>query len=283
MIIKIGDGKLFAEIETKGAELQRVYNANGDEFLWEGDSRFWGRRAPVLFPICGGMEGDAYTLDGKRYHMPKHGFCRDAEFYLESATETEAVLYVESDEERYTLFPFAFRFYIKYTIENGRLNVYYTVDNLDDKTMYFSVGSHEAYACPEGIEAYHIEFEEEERLESLVIENNLIQPHTVLISEGTKVLPLKYDYFAVDALCFRNIKSKKVYLVGENRKVEVSFDGFEFVLFWTKPQAPFICIELNCGTDDFVGSDGRIEHKQGIIALPAGERFERKHSMSFSR
>lgn len=281
MIIKIGDGKLFAEIETRGAELQRVYNADGVDFLWEGDSRFWGRRAPVLFPICGGMQDDAYTLDGVRYSMPKHGFCRDAEFAVEYANDSEAVFYIEDTEERYKLFPFKFRFYIKYTVEDGELNVFYTVDNLDGKTMYFSVGSHEAYACPEGIDAYRIEFEEEERLESLVIENNLIQPHTVLLSEGTKVLPLKSDYFAVDALCFRNIKSKKVWLVGEKRRIEVSFTGFEFVLFWTKPQAPFICIELNCGTDDFVGADGRIENKQGIIKLPAGERFERKHSMRF--
>ncbi len=282
MIIKISDGKLFAEIESRGAELQRVYTADGTDFLWNGDSRYWGRRAPVLFPICGGMNGDRYTLNGKEYHMPKHGFCRDAEFSVEYSDEKSAVFYIENDEERYKLFPFIFRFEIKYAIVNGTLEVYYTVKNLGDGTMYFSVGSHEAYACPEGIEGYRIEFEKQERLESLVIADNLIQPKTTLISEGTSTLPLNYDYFAVDALCFRNIASKTVSLIGNGRRIDVSFDGFEFVLFWTKQQAPFLCIELNCGTDDFVGADGCIETKQGIIKLDAGNVFERKHCMRFS-
>ena len=281
MLIKIGDGKLFAEIETKGAELQAVYNADGKHFLWNGDERFWARRAPVLFPICGGMKDDRYTLDGKEYSMPKHGFCRDAEFAVESKKENEAVFYIESTEERLEFFPFVFRFYITYKISSGVLEVYYRVENLGKNTMYFSVGSHEAYACPEGIEGYHIEFEKEERLESLVIEDNLIRQKKILISDSTKVLPLKYDYFKVDALCFRNLRSKKVWLVGGGRRIEVSWDDFEFVLFWTKQNAPFICIELNCGTDDFDTTDGNIKTKEGIISLEAGKTFERKHNMKF--
>lgn len=281
MLIKIGDGKLFAEIETIGAELQAVYNANGKQFLWDGDGRFWARRAPVLFPICGGMKNDSYTLNGKLYNMPKHGFCRDAEFAVESQKDDEVVFYIETTEERFKLFPFDFRFYITYKIRNGVLEIFYTVKNLGNDTMYFSVGSHEAYACPEGIESYRIEFEEEEKLESLVIEDNLIRSHTVLISEGTKVLPLKYDYFKVDALCFRNLRSKKIWLVGGDRRIEVSWDDFEFVLFWTKQNAPFICIELNCGTDDFDTTDGNIKTKEGIISLEAGKTFKRVHSMKF--
>lgn len=283
MTVKIGDGKLFAEIETRGAELQRVYDLQGTDYLWNGDSRYWGRRAPVLFPICGGMKDDAYTLGGKRYNMPKHGFCRDAEFCLESVSESEAVFFIESNEERFKLFPFHFRFYIKYAVVDGALEVYYTVDNLGERDMYFSVGSHEAYACPEGIEGYRIEFEHNERLESLVIENNLIIPETKLLSESAKCLPLKYEHFAVDALCFRNLLSKKVSLIGGGRRIDVSFDGFEFLLLWTKPQAPFLCIELNCGIDDFADTNGSIETKQGIQALPKGARFERKHEMRFSR
>lgn len=282
MIIKIGDGKLFAEIETRGAELQRVYNSNGVDFLWNGDSRYWGRRAPVLFPICGGMKDDTYTLQGKRYNMPKHGFCREAEFCVESANDTEAVFFIEDNEERFVHFPFKFRFYIKYVIVNGVLEVYYIVENLGDNDMYFSVGSHEAYACPEGIESYRVEFEANERLETLVVANDLIQPETELISENTNCLPLKYDYFKVDALCFRNLLSKRVSLVGCGRRIDVSFDNFEFVQLWTKGRAPFFCIELTCGIDDFVGASGSIETKQGIITLPAGQRFHRKHSMSFS-
>jgi len=281
MIVKISGDGLFAEIDTKGAELMRVYDKNGKDYLWNGDSRFWSRRAPVLFPICGGMKDDSYLLDGKRYTMTKHGFCRDAEFTLGKQEENEAVFYIEDDEERFKAFPFRFRFSVKYTVKNGALCVSYIVENKDDKAMYFSVGSHEAYACPEGIESYSVRFEKEERLESLVIENNLIQPRTVVVAEKTKVLPLKYEYFAVDALCFRNLNSKKLWLEGNGRSIEISWDDFEFVLLWTKPSAPFVCVELNCGTDDFVGASSDIETKEGIISLEAGGVFERVHSMRF--
>ncbi len=281
MIVKINDGKLFVEIETKGAELMRIADEKGTDFLWNGDSRFWGRRAPVLFPICGGMKDDSYLLGGKRYPMTKHGFCRDAEFTLGEHNGNTAVFYIEDNGERFKLFPFRFRFSVKYTVKDGTLYVGYIVENKDEKDMYFSVGSHEAYACPEGIEDYRVRFEREERLESLVIENNLIQPHTVTVAEKTDVLPLKYDYFAVDALCFRNLSSKKLWLEGKGRSIEISWDDFEFVLLWTKPSAPFLCVELNCGTDDFVGASGDIETKEGIIRLEAGGVFERTHGMKF--
>lgn len=282
MITKIGDGKLFAEINSKGAELWRVYDSAGNDYLWCGDSAYWGRRAPTLFPICGGMIGDGYIYDGKEYSMPKHGFCRDAEFALEYADDSRAVYLITSNEERYAIFPFLFEFRLEYSIKNGVLSVVYRVNNKGENTMYFSVGSHEAYACPGGIEGYTVELGTAEDLTALDIADNLIQPTRTVIGKSVRELPMKYDYFKVDALCFQNLLSKKISLKGQGRRVDVEFDGFEYVLLWTKPGAPFLCIELNCGIDDYAGGNRHIEHKPGIITLPAGEEFVRKHSMGFS-
>lgn len=282
MITTIGDGKLFAEINTKGAELWRIYDAKGKDYLWSGDSAYWGRRAPTLFPICGGMIDDGYIYGGKEYSMPKHGFCRDAEFALETAEENRAVYLITYNEERYALYPFRFEFRIEYLIKDGTLFVYYRVSNKDEKTMYFSVGSHEAYACPEGIEGYRIEFEVPENLESLVIADNLVQVDRTVIGEGIQVLDMDYRFFQVDALCFKGLKSRKVALVGHGRRIEVEYDGFEYLLLWTKQQAPFLCIELNCGIDDYVGSDRLLEHKEGNAVLEAGGEFVLCHSMRFS-
>lgn len=282
MITKISDGKLFVEINSKGAELWRVYDKEGKDYLWEGNSEFWGRRAPTLFPICGGMIDDSYTYNGTRYSMPKHGFCRDAEFVLESATKSRAVYLIQSNEGRKALFPFDFEFRIIYTVKGAALTVEYKVNNRGENTMYFSVGSHEAYACPEGIEGYSIEFEKPEYLQSLVIEDSLIQVDKTVIGEDITSLPMDYRYFTVDALCFKNLLSKRVSLVGHGRRVDVEFEGFEYVLIWTKPNAPFLCIELNCGIDDYVGHNGRIEEKEGIISLEKGKEFCRSHTMRFS-
>ncbi len=282
MITTIGDGKLFAEINSKGAELWRIYDADGTDYLWNGDSRFWGRRAPTLFPICGGMKGDGYIYDGKEYSMPKHGFCRDAEFTAETVEENRVVYLITDTAERRELYPFSFEFRIEYAITDGKLQVLYRIANKGNRAMYFSVGSHEAYACPEGIDGYSIEFEQPENLVSLEIADNLVQSGRTLIGENVTKLPMNYDYFKVDALCFQNIKSKKVSLVGNGRRVDVSFDGFEYVLLWTKPNAPFLCIELNCGIDDYADTDRILEHKKGNVCLDGGKEYTLCHTMEFS-
>lgn len=283
MITTISDGKLFVDINSKGAELWRIYDSADNDFLWCGDSAFWGRRAPTLFPICGGMEGDGYIYEGKEYYMPKHGFCRDAEFTLEAAEPDRAVYLIRDTEGTQKLYPFSFEFRIEYAIENGALKVIYRVKNTGENTMYFSVGSHEAYACPEGIEGYDIEFEKSENLESLIIADNLIQPGKTVIGENVKRLKMDYRYFQVDALCFQNLRSKRISLIGKDRRLDVEFDGFEYVLLWTKPNAPFLCIELNCGIDDYAGCDRILQHKKGNACVESGKEFTLCHSMRFSK
>ena len=94
---------------------------------------------------------------------------------------------------------------------------------------------------------------------------------------------MSYDYFKVDALCFQNILSKRVSLVGNGRRIDVEFDRFEYVLLWTKQGAPFLCIELNCGIDDYVDSDRMLAHKKGSVALEGGKEYRLCHSMRFSK
>lgn len=56
------------QVSTKGAELQSLI-ANGKEYLWQGDPAFWGRRAPILFPIVGRLADDTLRIEGKKYTM----------------------------------------------------------------------------------------------------------------------------------------------------------------------------------------------------------------------
>jgi hypothetical protein len=47
-----------AEIVTRGAELIRLQDASGADFLWSGDPIWWSGRAPILFPIVGKVRDD---------------------------------------------------------------------------------------------------------------------------------------------------------------------------------------------------------------------------------
>ena len=42
---------LKATFESFGAELISLQDTDGKEYVWCGDSAFWGRHAPILFPF----------------------------------------------------------------------------------------------------------------------------------------------------------------------------------------------------------------------------------------
>ena len=282
-LITIKSEELTVEISTLGAELRRIYDTKGTEFLWDGNPEFWTGRAPILFPICGGLKNGRYSYGGKEYQLTKHGFARRSEFETETVDESSAVFLLKSSAETKASYPFDFEFRVSYKLKGRSLSVKYSVTNPSDGEILFSFGSHEAYACPDGIENYEIEFEKEETLDSLSIVDNLLTGESVPIMKNKTTLPLDYKYFEIDALCFKDIKSRKVSLNHKlsDRKTVIEFDDFEYFLLWTKPKAGYLCIELNAGIDDIVGSSYELSEKAGIIRLNGKETFELNHVISF--
>ena len=65
--VSIGSDLLEARIDPFGAELVSLKDAEGREFMSAGDPAFWTGRAPLLFPIVGSLNGDAYRHAGRSY------------------------------------------------------------------------------------------------------------------------------------------------------------------------------------------------------------------------
>ena len=85
MIYTIENDVLRVDIENIGAELMSIYSKKtGTEYLWQGDKKYWGSRAPLLFPICGRLYKNEYTYKDKKYEMMLHGFARKMAFTVES-------------------------------------------------------------------------------------------------------------------------------------------------------------------------------------------------------
>ena len=101
----ISNSVLTVGVSEHGAELQSIQK-NGKEYLWQGDTRFWGRRSPVLFPIVGRVWEDTYRYAGNSYRMGQHGFARDMEFTLVSEKEDEVRYRLVSNEETLQKYPF---------------------------------------------------------------------------------------------------------------------------------------------------------------------------------
>lgn len=273
---------LEVKISTLGAEITSA-KKDGQELIWQADPDVWGFHAPLLFPICGGLKDDKYFYQNKEYSLPKHGFTRKCEFELETKSESSATFLLKSNDETKKMYPFDFELRVIYSISENELSVKYDTKNLTDGDMYFSIGSHEAYSCPNGIGEYSVIFEKEENLVATPIDGPLLTYDENVILENTRELPLKDEYFIIDALVFQNLKSRKLILKNNlsGKEISLDFADFPYLLIWTKPYAKYICLEPWCGIPDFIDSDCDITKKKGIIKLKKGEFCVKEHKISF--
>lgn len=272
---------LSASFNEIGAELKSlVYNEV--EYIWEGRKEVWNASCPLLFPICGGLKEDRYILNGREYTLQKHGFARFKKFEVENKTDVSVTFLNKSDPQTKESFPFNYELMVTYTLTDKSLAIDYSVKNLSDNTMYFNIGSHEGYYTPEGVEDYDIIFPQNETLDAYVLYGNLISNQKLPIIKDSNVLPLYDKYFTVDALVFKDLKSRSAIL--RNRKtgkaVRVDFPDDKYFLLWHKPGSPYICLEPWNGISDFVDSNYDITIKEGITALDGGEVYKNSHTIN---
>lgn len=280
-MVTLRNEDMTVTISELGAEMQTVTAKAGTEYLWDGDPRFWSGHAPVLFPICSGLKNDEYHYNGKTYTMDKHGFAKKEMFEVEKQSETEAVFLLRSNEKSLAMYPFEYELRIGYALRGKSIDITYDVTNPAKEPLYMSIGSHEAYACPEGIEEYTIIFPQPETL--ITTPDPLGSYDTKVVTENESTLPMDYKYFAEDALIFKRcVKSTSVQLRHNEtgRGVQVDFEGFPYLLFWTKVGAPYLCIEPWCGITDVPDTDGNLVTKEGINRVDGGETFHRVHTIT---
>jgi len=280
---------LKIDIKTVGAELEAITSVNNSiEFMWHADPKVWGSSAPNLFPVVGGMKDGSYIYNNKTYKMTKHGFVRhNDKLTIKSQSETEITFLLISNPELYEMYPFLFQFEITYTLKNNVLTVKHTIKNIDDKTLYFSVGGHPAFACPlfkdEDYTDYCLEFENIEDSETYLLnmENGLITDKTKPIITNGRTINLHGELFNKDALIFKDLTSNKITLKHKTKGAVVSlkFEDFPYLGIWAKPNTPYVCIEPWHGFADIDTTNQRIEDKEGIIALKANSDFTASYSI----
>lgn len=272
---------LVAKFSEKGAELKSLV-CNGEEQIWCGDEKVWGKSCPVLFPICGGLKDDKYILNGKEYFLDKHGYARTSMFSVEKADEDSVTFLLCSNEETKKVFPFEYELRIIYTLKGKTLSAEYNVKNLSYDTMYFSIGSHEGYATPEGIEDYDIIFPQKETLSSIATCGKILDDKESIVLKDSNVLPLYEKDFLNDALVFKKINSKSVNLRNRKtgREIQVDFPNSPYLLLWQVPGAKYICIEPWNGFPDDVNSDYNFAKKEGINAIKPGGIFSAVHKIT---
>ena len=288
MIYTIQNEQLTMKIESFGAEIKSIVeNATGKEYMWSADKNYWGKSSPILFPFVGAVRDGKYTYEGNDYPMSRHGFARDMEFVMADKKDSEITFALEDTDETRAKYPFAFRFEIIYKIEGRSIFVQWRVINKNDKTMYFSLGGHPAFACPVG---------EGKRTDCFIkfhganeIKTTVLEMASGLITGESKVYPLKDELLEIDdtlfdddALIIENNQAQEVSLCGPDKKeyLTVKFDAPLFGV-WSFPDsnASYVCIEPWYGRCDSKTFAGTLEERDWTNIVAAGEVFERGYEI----
>ena len=264
--------------------------ADGREYLWQGDPAVWSGQAPICFPICGGLrDGKATTRSGVDIVLARHGFARKQEFDLIECTDSTAAFRLASNPEIKKGFPFDFELIARYALEDKTLTVTYDVANVGDTDMPFFIGGHPGFACPldegEDYADYELRFEKDEAplLCTAVPSTGLIdvENRTENPMSGS-VLELSHSLFGFAETIFDVLESREVCLVkrGEEKGIRLTFDGFPYLVIWSKPEGDFVAIEPWSGLSTCSDEDDVFEHKRGCLIAKPGETMSRSFSIA---
>jgi len=281
-MISLENDFLKVNINFKGAELSSLFNKlNGLEHLWQADPSVWGFHAPNLFPIVGSCIDNQIMINGEKYPVKRHGFARISEFELIDSTSTKAKFILNYSESTLAVFPYKFAFEVTYELQDSELSVLYHVINLDDHTMYFSIGAHPAFNVPfyehEDYTDYYLEFAATEVLEKhLLNSDGFFTGNTEKLVKELNRINLRPDLFKSDALVFKSLVSREVLI--KNHKtpnfISISFPDFTSLGIWASPGAPFVCVEPWLGYADTEGELKDFSLKEGILSLESSSSFK---------
>lgn len=280
---------------SKGGELIS-FKVNGEEKIHQGENVvdengkvYWKRHSPVLFPIVGKLKKNKTLIGGRTYELMQHGFARDLEF--EPITKLDNFHSYVLRSNKYTLlkYPYEFELYNTYRAEENKLTTIYKVVNTGLINLPFGIGGHPAFKIDaEDLNNgnYYLEFEQdEEKIHFLYLVDGLVGTDYAKNRVVEKrYIPLDAHTFDDDALIMKSITSNKISLINSatrRRLLTMDFTGFPYLAIWSKPNAPFICIEPWYSTADNIKSSGVFTQKQDIISLKPDESFECKYTVEF--
>ena len=281
MEIELRKGALRALVETIGGELVSLRDGEDREYIWGGDPAFWTGRNPVLFPVVGSLKDGKTAFGGKTYEMGRHGFARRSEFSMAERGVDFVVFRLRESADTLAQYPFPFSLKVRHRLLDDGFETAFTVENTGSGPMPFCVGAHTAFRCPltaeERFEDYRIVFGQPEALDSHLLNpaGILQREKTTRFMDGGDSFALDYEVFRqVDTMIFDGLRSKTVRLVGgkSGRGVEMAFDGFPMLAFWTKPGAEFICLEPWQGCAAFDDESGEFTDKPYCVTLDPEEK-----------
>ncbi len=261
----------------------------GEDCVDENGKVYWKRHSPVLFPIVGKLKRNQTIINARTYEMFQHGFARDLEFEPITKLDNFHSYVLKSNKNTLTRYPFEFELYTTYRLDENKLTTIYKVINTGKSNMPFCIGGHPAFKINyEDLKngEYYLEFEEDEdKIHFLYLIDGLSGTEYArnIMADKRRIL-LNKDSFNNDAIIMKGMISSKISLMKKStgrRILRMDFSEFPYLAVWSKPGAPFICIEPWHGISDSIKSSGIFTEKTSIVLLRPNEEFDCKYTVEF--
>ena len=281
-IISISNGSLTASIDAMGAQLMSLRKGES-EYLWQGDSNWWPRRAPILFPIVGVLKDSKAESAEGTISLARHGLARLNQFEVVEQSPSSVTLQLKSTEETRKSYPYDFELKLIFSVAGDTLTQTYEVTNPANVVLPFTLGAHPAFNIPiPGVEAasldqYHLLFTRSwTSFGPSITDEGLCDyttPQRLIVNSDT--LPLSWELIDREkTITLEDVPDRRITLAtstethSEAHGIQMDFEGFDYLGIWSAaPGCPFVALEPWCGIADTVDCDGIFEHKPGIMCL----------------
>jgi galactose mutarotase-like enzyme len=283
-VIRIAAGGTIADIAERGAELTR-WCVGGRDLLWSGDGVWWDEQSPLLFPVVGWTRDGQVRVGGRTYPLGLHGFARRETFAVDEVGSDIVRLSLRESEATLALYPFAFKLTLTYRVAAAAgLAMEAVVENTGPAPMPYAFGFHPGFRWPFASVSpagHAVVFEARERAQVPVIApGGLISAAMRPAPLEGRRLPLSPELFAGDALCFIDAASRGLrFEDARGNAIAMAVENLPHLALWTRPGAPYLCLEPWSGYSDPEGFSGDLFAKPSMTILGPGQ--SQSHSARF--
>jgi galactose mutarotase-like enzyme len=218
------------------------WQVQNQEILYLDEERFANPQlsvrggVPILFPICGNLPDNTYTLNDKQYTLKQHGFARDLPWKStqDQVTPEKAslTLVLSSNEQTRAVYPFDFQLAFTYQIQGNTLEIKQQFTNLSTEPMPFSTGFHPYFLT---VDKNQLKFE----IPS--------QEYQDQITKEIHSFNGGFDFNRdeIDA-AFKQLSGKSATVTDNARKLKLTLeydDTYSTLVFWTVKGKNYYCLE----------------------------------------